>query len=71
MRKECDTLRQDNVKKDMELLKSSLFHSASHTSDEPYFPSASWTELPGNQSKTEVVMKPILKNPLRVSSYMH
>ena len=60
MRRECDSLRQENLKKDMEALKASLLNQPCKSSDKLANQNA------GSSSKNlldrEVVVKPILKN---------
>ena len=60
MRKECDSLRQENLKKDMEALKLSILNQPWQSLDKQYFQNKdSSSERPMNK---EIVVKPILKN---------
>ena len=67
MRRACDSLKQANLRKNMEELKSSLFIPPSNEIHEMDVPNRRWTQFPNQQASNAVVMKPILKNPLGVS----
>ena len=74
MRKACDSLKQANLKKDMEDLKSALFipssdDTESHFSSLQRHKSLCAEDAIARKSSNTVAMRPILKNSLRVSSY--
>ena len=74
MRKACDSLKQANLKKDMEDLKSALFVPSSNDTEcdfatlQRHKSSGPENAIPRTPSNT-VAMRPILKNSFRVSPY--
>ena len=62
MRQACDNLRQEKVKKDMELLKSTLLNPSYNFGD-----GTSASNMDNNMPYSDVVRKPILKKPIGVS----
>ena len=68
MRRACDNFKEDNLKKEMDELKSSLFISSSMQTKDNGIPNIRWTQLPNQETPNDVVVKPILKKPNGVST---
>ena len=74
MRKACDSLKQANLKTDMEDLKSALFIQSSDDAESNFanvqrHKSLGPEDAIACRPPNTVAMRPILKNSLRVSSY--
>ena len=68
MRQACDSLRQESVKKDMEVLKSSLLNPSYNFGNHSSVPGSDCDSVTSKQPYTNTLRKPILKNPQRVST---
>ena len=69
MRQECDSLRQESVKKDMEILKSSLLNPSSNFGTRvQVVPGSDCDSVISQKKYTDALRKPILKNSQRVST---
>ena len=68
MRHACDSLRQESVKKDMEVLKSSLLNPSCNFGNQTSVPGSDCDAVTSKQPYTDTLRKPILKNPQRVST---
>jgi hypothetical protein len=68
MRKECNSLRQDGIKKDMEVLKSSLLNPSCNFGNQTSVPGSDCDTVTTKQPYTNALRKPILKNPYGVST---
>ena len=62
MRHECDNLRQENLKKDMEALKSTILNQPCKSLDKQDCQNTNSASFSRRQLHKEVVVKPILKN---------
>ena len=69
MRRACDTLRQENLQKDMELLRASILSTSSTSNIKPSAPTPPTTSASINEGNRNISTKPILKNRSAVSIY--
>ena len=69
MRRACDTLRQENLQKDMELLKASILSTPSTSNIKPSAQAPCTNSALINQTNRNILTKPILKNRSAVSTY--
>ena len=68
MRRACDTLRQENLQKDMELLRASILSSSSTSNIKPSAVTPPTTSASINEGNKNILTKPILKNRSAVSA---
>ena len=69
MRRACDTLRQENLQKDMELLKASILSTPSTSNIKSSAQAPPTTSASINEGNRNILTKPILKNRSAVSPY--
>ena len=69
MRRACDTLRQENLQKDMELLRDSILSTSSTSNIKPSALTPPATSVSINEGNRNILTKPILKNRSAVSAY--
>jgi len=69
MRRACDTLRQENLQKDMELLRASILSTSSTSNIKPSALTPPATSVSINEGNRNILTKPILKNRSAVSAY--
>ena len=68
MRQACDSLRQESVKKDMEILKSSLLNPSCNFGNRTSVPGSDCDTVISKHKYTDALRKPILKNSQGVST---
>ena len=68
MRRACDTLRQENLQKDMELLRASILSTSSTSNIKPSALTPPATSVSINEGNRNILTKPILKNRSAVSA---